>query len=47
MATLPPNKALKLTAHGSGEIGCGAPQLNAVLGGRFEAEQETGSLCRT
>jgi hypothetical protein len=30
MRTLP-NNALKLTAHGGGEIGWGAPQLNAVL----------------
>jgi hypothetical protein len=27
------NKALKLTARRSGEIGCKAPQLNAVLCG--------------
>ncbi len=28
----PPNNALKLTAHGRGLVGRGAPQLNAVLG---------------
>ena len=29
----PPNKALKLTAQGGDQIGCGAPQLNAVFCG--------------
>jgi len=36
MLRLPPNKALKLTAHGCVAIGAGAPQLNAVLDGRQE-----------
>lgn len=32
-AAVPPNNALKLTAHGGGPVGCGAPQLNAVFDG--------------
>ena len=31
--TTPTNNALKLTAHGGGPVGCGAPQLNAVFDG--------------
>ena len=30
---MPPNNALKLTAHGGDDIGHGAPQLNPVFGG--------------
>jgi hypothetical protein len=32
----PWNNALKLTAHRCGQVGAGAPQLNAVLYGRLQ-----------
>jgi hypothetical protein len=31
----PDNNALKLTAQDGGQVGCGAPQLNAVFYGRL------------
>jgi hypothetical protein len=41
------NKALKLTAQGGGPIGCGAPQLNAVLAGPRMALTRHGDTNRT